>query len=288
MERESTSGNGIQITIRYTVGSQESTVQVDRFPFLIGRDSASIQLALPDPTVSRIHAKLTCQDGTVLLENVSATNKTAVNGKIISDPAELNSGDQAVMGSSQLFFGIEWPVESGKVSALLEESKTESMIAEQMSSGEDIVEEPEEGPAPKSTKRQVRYCRRCGQKVNGNTGSYCPNCGVRIDDSWAAPESADLLSIPASEAGVGKIMGKFICLLVGATGVFISIFWLMKSHADWAFHTTFVTGKRYSAEYFWSARGETWFTYAPQPFILLVVSIVLLIIGCCIRGNTRK
>lgn len=288
MERESVSGSGVQITIRYIVGGQEFIAQVDHFPFLIGRDSASVQLALPDATVSRVHARLICQDGAVLLENISATNKTAVNGRVISAPAELNSGDRAVMGSSQLVFGIEWPVESGKVLFLPEESKTDSIIAEQMSSGEDIIGDLEQNSAPKNTKPQTRYCRRCGQKINGDAGSYCPNCGVRINDSLASSESADPLSIPAREAGIGKIMGKFICLLVGAVGAVISTFWLIKSHADWAFHTTFVTGKRYSAEYFWSARGETWFAHAPLPFILLAVSIVLLIIGCCIKGHARS
>ena len=288
MERESVSGTGVQITLRYIVGGQESIVKVDHFPFLIGRDSASVQLALPDATVSRVHARLICQDGAVLLENISTTNKTAVNGRVISAPTELNSGDWAVMGSSQLVFGIEWPVESGKVLILPEKSKTDSIIAEQMSSREDIVGELEQISAPKSVKPQTRYCRRCGQKINGEAGNYCPNCGERINDSLAPPESAGPLSIPANETGLGKIMGKFICLLVGAVGAVISAFWLMRSHNDWAFHTTFVTGKSYSAEYFWRVRSETWFAYAPQPFILLAVSIVLLIIGCCIKGNARK
>ena len=100
METKTSSQTGVYVTIRYVANNQEDTVQVDRFPYLIGRDSSSVQLALPDATVSRTHARLICQDGIVMLENVSATNRTAVNGRFIDHPVPLNTGDQAILGLS--------------------------------------------------------------------------------------------------------------------------------------------------------------------------------------------
>lgn len=106
---EGKSPAGVQVTIRYQAGGQELAVQADRFPYLIGRDSSSVHLALPDATVSRVHARLTCQDGAVWLENISATNKTALNGQYIQQPVQLRTGDKAIMGSSQLLFEVQLP-----------------------------------------------------------------------------------------------------------------------------------------------------------------------------------
>lgn len=98
--------NAPQVTIRYEVNGRMMSTVVDRFPYLIGRDSYSVQLALPDGTVSRVHARLLWQNGAVLLENMSATNWTAVNGQRISVPTPLHGGDQAVMGSCKLTFEL--------------------------------------------------------------------------------------------------------------------------------------------------------------------------------------
>lgn len=158
MERENTCSTGIQITLQCTTGNQKSIVQVDYFPFIIGRDSTSVQLALPDATVSRVHARLNCQDGVILLENISTTNRTAVNGKVINAPTEIHNGDRVVMGSSQLVFEIERLTEevhgAGNIS-LKEESKTDSIIVSQILTEGSHTGKPGHRFPPKSTKPQI-------------------------------------------------------------------------------------------------------------------------------------
>lgn len=88
-------------------------------------------------------------------------------------------------------------------------------------------------------------------------------------------------------------MGKFICLILGIIGVIGSIFVLVNSHEDWESHVWALRGMTssnwdYSGEFFWSFGNETWFSYAPMGFILLVVSVIVFIIGCRINGNIKK
>lgn len=177
MEKKRAADTEMQIVIRWIVGGQESTVQVDHFPFLIGRDSASVQLALPDATVSRVHARVIYQDGAVLLENISTTNKTAVNGKVISGLIEVNDGDQVVMGSCHLIFEIERSAEPEGPLVSSEKSTAEGMIAAKMSSGEDTAEKS--SAAPKIAKPQVNYCQKCGKKLIPGS-AFCGGCGTAV------------------------------------------------------------------------------------------------------------
>lgn len=87
-------------------------------------------------------------------------------------------------------------------------------------------------------------------------------------------------------------MGKAICLILGLVGSIYSIFLIINSHKEWESYVReecLWHFRTYDAqEYFWSYGNETWFSYAVTGFILLGVSLIILIIGCCIKGNFRK
>lgn len=102
MEAEKAKIFPLQIVFKYTISEQESTVYVGQFPYLIGRDSSAVDLVFMHRTVSRIHAKLIVQNGVVFLENISATNRTTINGHYIDSPTRLNIGDKITMGACQL------------------------------------------------------------------------------------------------------------------------------------------------------------------------------------------
>lgn len=155
METMEASHAEIQVIIRYETNAQKSVVHVDRFPFLIGRDSSSVQLALPDSKVSRIHARLLCKDGAVLLENISTTNKTAVNGRLVERSISINSGDQAVMGSCHLYFEVETHTTQETGPELLPRGGAEI--------GTGSTEQP-------------MFCSSCGGKISDGA-IFCPWCG---------------------------------------------------------------------------------------------------------------
>ena len=199
METKTSSQTGVYVTIRYVANNQEDTVQVDRFPYLIGRDSSSVQLALPDATVSRTHARLICQDGIVMLENVSATNRTAVNGRFIDHPVPLNTGDQAILGSCKLFFEVlpcgeetaeavrtdaEDAAEAAPASAeapAAEEPAMEAPVVEEPALKESASREtvPEKGAQSDKPEASPCYCPQCGEKLPAGA-TFCGNCGTEV------------------------------------------------------------------------------------------------------------
>jgi len=63
----------------------------------IGRDPSNT-LTIADAEVSRHHARLTAQGGKFVLEDLGSTNGTFVNGKRLSAPYVLRSGDVVSFG----------------------------------------------------------------------------------------------------------------------------------------------------------------------------------------------
>jgi len=68
---------------------------------VIGR-SSDLDMVLVEDMVSRKHAKITCQDGKVLIEDFGSTNGTFVNGEKIVRAARLKEGDRILIGTSIL------------------------------------------------------------------------------------------------------------------------------------------------------------------------------------------
>ncbi len=68
---------------------------------VIGR-SSDLDMVLVEDMVSRKHAKITCQDGKVLIEDLGSTNGTFVNGEKIVRAARLKEGDRILIGTSIL------------------------------------------------------------------------------------------------------------------------------------------------------------------------------------------
>lgn len=61
-------------------------------------------ICLPDPTVSRLHAKIYIKENQLFLENLSTRNGTFWNDKKIDSPVPLTHGDKITIGKSDLFF----------------------------------------------------------------------------------------------------------------------------------------------------------------------------------------
>jgi hypothetical protein len=71
----------------------------------IGR-TAGNDLILPDPTVSRYHARLAFHNGQWFLEDLKSSNGTFVNGVRINRPAPLMDGDELRMGDELMGFAL--------------------------------------------------------------------------------------------------------------------------------------------------------------------------------------
>lgn len=69
----------------------------------IGRD-AECNVVLSDPTVSRRQAGISPQRGGHRLENLSETNVTRVNGKGVSESADITDGDRITAGNASVAY----------------------------------------------------------------------------------------------------------------------------------------------------------------------------------------
>jgi ABC-type multidrug transport system ATPase subunit len=71
---------------------------------LIGRDAPRVQIHLPHPHVSRVHAHITVRDGRATLADLDSANGTYLNGARLRAPAVLRPGDQIDIGPYALQF----------------------------------------------------------------------------------------------------------------------------------------------------------------------------------------
>ena len=83
-------------------GQPSRMVFLSRLPFTIGR-RPGCDLVLPDPQVSRAHARISSQDGNFVLEDLGSINGTWVHGQRVQRHA-LRPGDEIQIGQTRLRF----------------------------------------------------------------------------------------------------------------------------------------------------------------------------------------
>lgn len=84
----------------------ELAVRIDKFPFVIGKKRDEVDYALEDRSVSRIHARILEENGSVYLEDLNSTNGTFKNG-LRMQPYErrrLERGDELRFGKAEYTF----------------------------------------------------------------------------------------------------------------------------------------------------------------------------------------
>jgi pSer/pThr/pTyr-binding forkhead associated (FHA) protein len=69
---------------------------------ILGREHSTADLVIPDPGISRRHARVLARNGAVILEDLGSSNGTYVNGHRISGPVELGTGDEVQLGDTIL------------------------------------------------------------------------------------------------------------------------------------------------------------------------------------------
>lgn len=80
-------------------GAAGARVPLDLLPLRIGRDNDN-ELVLDEEGISRRHARIERRDGRVVAMDTSSTNGTLLNGVELATIAELKTGDQLTIGST--------------------------------------------------------------------------------------------------------------------------------------------------------------------------------------------
>jgi len=85
--------------------------KIDEEGLVVGREP-TCELHVPDPGVSRRHARVREDDEAVRVEDLESSNGTYVNGNEIEGPRKLEHGDKVTMGTSTVLkFAYQDPVE---------------------------------------------------------------------------------------------------------------------------------------------------------------------------------
>lgn len=93
-----------QLVVRQGVQTGK-VFQLRRRPVVLGRDEKA-DVSLPDPEVSRLHARISWFEAQYVIEDLRSTNGTYLNGVLLRAPKPLTNGDQIAMGQTVLEF--EW------------------------------------------------------------------------------------------------------------------------------------------------------------------------------------
>src|SRR5215217_6197106 len=72
---------------------------------ILGREHGSADVVIPDPGVSRHHARVLPEAGTLIVEDLGSSNGTYVNGRRINGPVELSAGDEVQLGDTVIGVG---------------------------------------------------------------------------------------------------------------------------------------------------------------------------------------
>ncbi|MBQ9141382.1 MAG: FHA domain-containing protein [Lachnospiraceae bacterium] len=84
----------------------EKVVELEKMPFVIGKKKENVDLALNDYSVSRIHARITEEEGLHLIEDLNSTNGTYKNGLRLHpyEKRKLESGDELRFGKTEYVY----------------------------------------------------------------------------------------------------------------------------------------------------------------------------------------
>ena len=84
----------------------EKIYDIPGYPFLIGKDKERVNLTVKEYSVSRIHARLTEEEGTIYLEDLHSTNGTYLNDLLLEphNKIKLKRGDMILFGNAEFVF----------------------------------------------------------------------------------------------------------------------------------------------------------------------------------------
>lgn len=181
----------------------------------IGRLNADVLLS--DPSVSRSHARITVQNGTVTLEDVGSTNGTFVNGQRLTpqEPVTLTNGAEITFGGTKLT--LQMPgiptVEQAPTEADLVAS---APVAQTLTvTAQEETAEPE--TAEEETEVVAYWCSDDGtMRIPLSPGMYTigrrPSNHIVIPDPYVSGNHAILLVEPdlVNIEDVGSTNGTFV------------------------------------------------------------------------------
>src|SRR5688572_7563321 len=93
---------------RYLLELDGQPLELPEGEILLGR-SRSCTVTLPDPSISRQHAKLLLRQGQVRLRDLNSSNGTYLNDARVHAETDVVDGDRIVLGETEMRFRAAAP-----------------------------------------------------------------------------------------------------------------------------------------------------------------------------------
>ena len=84
----------------------EKVMTLEKFPFVIGKKKENVDLVINDYSASRVHARITHEEGGYFIEDLNSTNGTFKNGLRLQpyEKRKLESGDELRFGKTEYVY----------------------------------------------------------------------------------------------------------------------------------------------------------------------------------------
>lgn len=84
----------------------EKVMALEKFPFVIGKKRENVDLVINDYSASRVHARITHEEGGYFIEDLNSTNGTFKNGLRLQpyEKRKLESGDELRFGKTEYVY----------------------------------------------------------------------------------------------------------------------------------------------------------------------------------------
>lgn len=130
-----------------TAGPLEGrTFHVQEGGLEIGRAPDNDVVLLDDPAVSRFHARLLYDHGSLWLQDAGSRNGVFLNGDRLTQSKDLRVGDVVKVGASQ--FEVAWDTDQGLVASSATSEAVRTAEADARSGAETVVEDAPEADRP--------------------------------------------------------------------------------------------------------------------------------------------
>lgn len=95
---------GPKVSVQILYDGAKQTISLRHFPSYIGTNPSFCQIVLQDSALSPIHAQIYADGPEVYMQDMGSRTGTLLNGVTLTEPTEILSGDEAVVGTTRLRF----------------------------------------------------------------------------------------------------------------------------------------------------------------------------------------
>ena len=156
------------MTILLQLGAAQTKLEGITARVFAGRDPSSCQLAIGDATLSRKHAELYVEQGTLFIRDLGSANGTWVDGTHLgAAPAALHPGSQVWLGQVQL--GVTWENDgAATVMAPQAPPQLQQMMEQRQAEQQQMIAAPAQPVGTTSQPLPSEYAyRKQGSNSNG-------------------------------------------------------------------------------------------------------------------------